>query len=69
MKFKGFIKLGSNLLKVQSTGFFDYGIVSENEIIPVSNQATELPNLIHVFPCSTLGQTKILSLVQGQMAM
>ena len=24
-------------------------IVSENEIIPVSNQATELPNLIHVF--------------------
>ena len=23
--------------------------MSENEIIPVSNQATELPNLIHVF--------------------
>ncbi len=36
-----------------NTGFFDYGIVSENEIIPVSNQATELPNLIHVFSCST----------------
>ena len=52
MKFKGFIKLGSNLLKVQSTGFFDYGIVSENEIIPISNQTTELPNLIHVFSCS-----------------
>ena len=50
-------------------GFFDYGIICENEIIPVSNQATELPNLIHVFSCSTLGQTKILSPVQGQMAM
>ncbi|OLR62794.1 hypothetical protein BHF69_08915 [Anaerostipes sp. 992a] len=50
-------------------GFFDYGIMCENEIIPVSNQATELPNLIHVFSCSTPGQTKILSLVQGQMAM
>ena len=52
-----------------NTGFFDYGIICENEIISVSNQATELPNLIHVFSCSTLGQTKILSLVQGQMAM
>ncbi|MDD5968365.1 MAG: hypothetical protein PUC17_02640 [Anaerostipes sp.] len=52
-----------------NAGFFDYGIVSENEIIPVSNQATELPNLIHVFSCSTPGQTKILFLVQGQMAM
>ncbi|MCI5951045.1 MAG: hypothetical protein MRZ63_01855 [Anaerostipes sp.] len=41
--------------------------MSENEIILVSNQATELPNLIHVFSCSTSGQTKILSLVQGQM--
>ena len=54
---------------IENAGFFDYGIVSENEIIPVSNQATELPNLIHVFSCSTPEQTKILSLVQGQMAM
>ncbi|MCI5951826.1 MAG: hypothetical protein MRZ63_05880 [Anaerostipes sp.] len=52
-----------------NAGFFDYGIMCENEIIPVSNQATELPNLIHVFSCSTPGQTKILALVQGQMAM
>ena len=55
--------------RIENADFFDYGIVSENEIIPVSNQATELPNLIHVFSCSTPGQTKILSLVQGQMAM
>ena len=44
-----------------NAGFFDYGIMCENEIIPVSNQATELPNLIHVFSCSTLGQTKSIA--------
>ena len=26
-----------------NVGFFDYGTINENEIIPVSNQATELP--------------------------
>ncbi|MCI5951315.1 MAG: hypothetical protein MRZ63_03240 [Anaerostipes sp.] len=52
-----------------NVGFFDYGTINENEIIPVSNQATELPNLIHVLLSYNWKQTKILSLVQGQMAM
>ena len=54
---------------IENAGFFDYGIVSENEIIPVSNQATELPNLIHVLPSYNWKQTKILSLAHSQMAM
>ncbi|WP_143249526.1 hypothetical protein [Anaerostipes sp. 992a] len=35
--------------------------MSENEIIPISNQATELPNLIHVFLFYTRADENLIS--------